>query len=107
MTRCPRRSPGGGPLRIVLSHSPDQLKWAQTHDADLLLAGHTHGGQVCFPLVGAILTPSRVGVKYSSGIFYAPPTIMHVTRGVSGRFPIRLNCPPEMARLVLRAQQLL
>ncbi len=106
MTRCPQRTPGGGPLRIVLSHSPDQLDWAQAHDADLLLAGHTHGGQIRFPLIGAILTPSRVGVKYSSGIFYAPPTIMHVTRGVSGRLPVRLNCPPEMARLVLRAQRL-
>ena len=93
----------GGPLRIILSHSPDQLDWAQAQDADLLLAGHTHGGQICFPLIGPILAPSREGVKYASGVFYAPPTVMHVTRGVSGLMPVRLRCPPEMAYLVLHA----
>ncbi len=103
MTGCPPRTPGSGPLRIILSHSPDQLDWAQSQDADLLLAGHTHGGQIRFPLIGPILTPSRTGVTYSSGLFYAPPTIMHVTRGVSGEFPVRLNCPPEMAQLTLNA----
>ncbi len=100
---CPRRTPGGGPIRIVLSHSPDQIKWAQAQDVDLLLAGHTHGGQIRFPILGPLLTPSQAGVRYASGIFYAPPTIMHVTRGVSGEFPVRLNCPPEMAHLVLHA----
>ena len=103
MRRCPPRTPGGGPLRIVLSHSPDQLDWAQAQDADLLLAGHTHGGQIRFPLIGPILTPSRTGVKYASGVFYAPPTVMHVTRGVSGLLPVRLKCPPEMVYLVLHA----
>lgn len=102
MAGCPQ--PGGnGALRIILSHSPDQLDWAQAQDADLLLAGHTHGGQIRFPLIGPILTPSREGVKYASGVFYAPPTIMHVTRGVSGLLPLRLKCPPEMAYLVLHA----
>ncbi len=105
MRNCPRRTPGGGPIRIVLSHSPDQLQWAQAQDADLLLAGHTNGGQIRLPLIGPLLTPSRQGVRYASGIFYAPPTIMHVTRGLSGEFPIRLNCPPEMAHLVLRSEK--
>ncbi len=99
LTHCPPRS--GGPMRIVLAHSPDQLEWARAHDADLLLAGHTHGGQIRFPLIGAIFAPSAVGVKYASGVFYCPPTIMHVTRGVSGELPVRLNCPPEIAHLVL------
>jgi len=103
MKSCPPRTPDGGPLRIVLSHSPDQLDWAQTRDVDLLLAGHTHGGQIRFPLIGPIFSPSSLGVKYASGLFYAPPTIMHVTRGLSGELPVRLNCPPEMAHLVLHA----
>ncbi|MBN2476086.1 MAG: metallophosphoesterase [Pirellulales bacterium] len=103
MSRCPPRGADGGPLRIVLSHSPDQLGWAQGHDADLLLAGHTHGGQIRVPLIGPIFSPSSLGVKYASGLFYAPPTILHVTRGVSGELPVRLNCPPEMALLVLHA----
>ncbi len=105
MSRCPRRTESGGPLRIVLSHSPDQLDWARAHDADLILAGHTHGGQIQLPWIGPILAPSLWGVRYASGLFYAPPTIMHVTRGVSGELPVRLNCPPEMAQLVLRTTE--
>lgn len=100
---APRRKFSGGPIRVVLSHSPDQFEWARAQDVDLLLAGHTHGGQIRLPLLGPLLTPSQKGVRYASGVFYAPPTVMHVTRGVSGEFPVRLNCPPEMARLVLRA----
>jgi len=103
MRSCPPRTADGGPLRIVLSHSPDQLGWAQARDVDLLLAGHTHGGQIRFPLIGPIFSPSSAGVKYASGLFYAPPTIMHVTRGLSGELPVRLNCPPEMAHLMLHA----
>jgi hypothetical protein len=102
MSNCPPRN-GDGPLRIVLAHSPDQLDWAQAQDADLLLAGHTHGGQIRLPLIGPILSPTREGVKYASGVFYAPPTIMHVTRGVSGLLPLRLKCPPEMVYLLLHA----
>ena len=79
--------------------------------ADLLLAGHTHGGQIRIPPLGAIFSPSVQGVKYISGVFYAPPTILHVTRGVSGDFPCagtaRRRSPtsafvPEMAGLAAR-----
>ena len=89
------------PLRIVLAHSPDQLAWARAQDADVMLAGHTHGGQVCIPPLGAIFSPSVCGVKYISGVYYLPPTILHVTRGISGDAPVRWNCPPEIARLKL------
>lgn len=92
----------GDPLRIALAHSPDQLRWAQAHGIDLLLAGHTHGGQIRFPVVGPIFTPCRQGVKYAWGLYEAWPTILHVTCGVSGEFPVRMNCPPEMVHLVLR-----
>jgi len=102
LEHAPPHAPDGGPLRIVLAHTPDQLRWARARDVDLLLAGHTHGGQIRFPLVGPILSATRLGAGYSSGVFHVPPTILHVTRGVSGRFPVRLNCPPEIARLVLR-----
>jgi uncharacterized protein len=91
------------PLRIVLAHSPDQLGWARAQDADLLLAGHTHGGQVCIPPLGAIFSPSAWGVKHVSGVYFWPRTILHVTRGVSGDTPVRWRCPPEVARLRLYA----
>jgi predicted MPP superfamily phosphohydrolase len=98
----PRRGNDGRPLRILLSHSPDQIGWARSFDFDIMLAGHTHGGQVCLPLFGPILSPSAYGVKYASGVFYEAPTLMHVSRGVASLHPIRYNCPPEIARLVLR-----
>ena len=91
------------PLRILLSHSPDQLDWAVAADFDLMLAGHLHGGQFRLPLVGPLLSPSRKGIKYASGTFYSHPTLMHVSRGVSAELPLRFNCEPELARLVLHS----
>jgi uncharacterized protein len=91
------------PLHIVLSHSPDQLSWARARGADLMLAGHTHGGQIRIPPLGAIFSPCLWGVKHISGIYHLPPTILHVTRGISGGTPVRWLCPPEIARLRLRA----
>ncbi|MGD0901070.1 MAG: metallophosphoesterase [Thermoguttaceae bacterium] len=96
---CPPRP--AGPPRIFLAHTPDQLPWARRYDADLLLAGHLHGGQIRLPLVGPIFSPSYLGVTYASDLFYAPPTILHVSRGVSGEVPVRLNCPPEITLLRL------
>jgi predicted MPP superfamily phosphohydrolase len=89
--------------RIVLAHTPDRLPWARKNHADLMLAGHTHGGQIRIPPLGAIFSPSLHGVKHSAGIYHVPPTILHVSRGLSGDIPVRWNCPPEIAFLQLRA----
>ena len=66
-----------GAIRIGLAHTPDQLAWAQKNHVDLLLTGHTHGGQICIPPLGPIVTPTIAGVKYVSGVYYVPPTILH------------------------------
>ncbi|QDU94712.1 metallophosphoesterase [Lignipirellula cremea] len=92
-----------GPFRLLLSHSPDQFFWAQQQEFDLMLAGHTHGGQIRLPVYGPLIAPSRYGVMYASGVFQQGPTLMHVSRGVSGLQPIRLNCPPELTRITLRS----
>jgi uncharacterized protein len=89
-------------LRIALAHTSDQLAWARASRADLMLAGHTHGGQIRIPPAGAIFSPTWTGVKYISGVYYVAPTILHVTRGVSSDTPVRWNCPPEIAHLQLR-----
>lgn len=106
LSQAPPPSKDGGPLRIALTHSPDQLPWAQWNAVDLLLAGHLHGGQIRIPLIGPIVSPSRHGVRYASGVFQAPPTVMHVSRGVSGEIPLRLNCRPEVVKLTLHASPL-
>jgi len=91
------------PLKILLAHTPDRFAWARSRGFDLMLAGHTHGGQIRFPLVGAVICPSRYGTRYAGGYFHKPPTLMHVSRGTASLFPLRLGCPPEITRLVLRA----
>jgi len=90
-------------LRLLLSHSPDQIWWARKHGVTLMLAGHTHGGQGRLPLAGPILGPSLHGSRFASGDFYLPPTTMHVTRGLCGTHLIRINCRPELSLLTLRS----
>jgi predicted MPP superfamily phosphohydrolase len=72
---------------------------------DLMLAGHVHGGQIRFPIVGSVLVPSRYSRKYDCGTFDEPPTLMHVSRGLAGQHPLRYNCRPEVNLLVLRKGQ--
>ncbi|MEX2174055.1 MAG: metallophosphoesterase [Pirellulaceae bacterium] len=98
-----RSESGSAPFRVLLSHSPDELAWARANDFDLVLAGHVHGGQIRLPGLGALISPSRFGWRYAGGLYHEPPTVMHVSRGLSGKQAIRLNCPPEIALLVLDA----
>jgi predicted MPP superfamily phosphohydrolase len=101
LDECPPRDSSGLPLRIVLAHGPDQFDWARAYDVDLILAGHNHGGQVRLPGIGAILAPSRSGTRYASGTFRRDNTVLHVSRGTGSLFPLRWNCPPEIALLTL------
>ena len=103
MTNCPADVAGVRPLRLLLAHTPDLLAWARRHDFDLMLAGHTHGGQVCIPWIGPVFCPSRFGLKYAAGVYHELPTVLHVSRGIAGETPSRWNCPPEVALLKLRA----
>ena len=90
-------------FRLLLSHSPDQLSWAREHGIELMLAGHTHGGQGRLPIAGPLLSPSWHGSRFASGDFYKPPTTMHVTRGLGGVHLLRINCRPELSLLTLRS----
>jgi predicted MPP superfamily phosphohydrolase len=97
----PPRESNGLPLRILLAHGPDQFGWAQQNDFDLMLAGHNHGGQIRLPFLGAILAPSLGGTRYASGVFRRGRSVMHVSRGTGSLTPVRWNCPPEIALLIL------
>ncbi len=100
-TMSPESIPAGT-LRLGLSHSPDNIDWARQQRLDLLLAGHTHGGQVRLPGIGPLVAPSRYGSRFASGVFYCEPVLMHVSRGLSGTHPLRLRCLPEVSLLTLR-----
>jgi len=92
-------------LKILISHSPDQLGWAKPFKFDLMFAGHNHGGQISFPIVGPIIAPSRYGVRYAAGTFQIGNMLMHVSRGVSAEKPIRWNSVPELGLFTILAAE--
>jgi predicted MPP superfamily phosphohydrolase len=98
----PPPEPGSPRFRLVLSHSPDTLPRAASWGADLILAGHNHGGQVRLPVAGPILVPSRHGRWFDQGFFRSGRTILHVTPGIGAKHPYRFRCAPEFSRLILR-----
>ncbi len=81
---------------ILMTHTPDLFPQIPK-SVDLTLAGHTHGGQVSIPLVGAPIVPSHYGNKYAQGIIKEDGKEMYVTRGVgTSILSLRFNCPPEI-----------
>jgi predicted MPP superfamily phosphohydrolase len=91
--------------RIALSHDPDVLAyWPPDLRLDLMLAGHTHGGQAYLPVLGPPFVPSQFGFRYLKGLVREGERQVYVSRGVGAvGLPIRWGCPPEVADLVLRA----
>lgn len=90
---------------ILLGHEPDFADTvARYHPVDLMLAGHTHGGQIRLPLLPAFFLPA-MGVKYVSGLFSVDArTQLYVNRGLGTmHLPFRFNCPPELTLLTLQA----
>ncbi|HOE95896.1 MAG TPA: metallophosphoesterase [Candidatus Sumerlaeota bacterium] len=90
--------------RLLLSHNPDVAEHLNPRlRVDLMLCGHTHGGQVYLPLIGAPIIPSAYGQKYVGGMCRGPTCPVLVTRGVGMAFlPVRLGVPPEFGVLTLR-----
>ena len=93
-----------GDLRLLLTHSPDQWRWGRKVGFDLTLAGHTHGGQIQIPIIGPLISPSKHGVKYASGMFEQDEKVLIVSRGISSEAPVRFNCPPEVGQIHIRAK---
>ncbi|MDB5353332.1 MAG: cpdA 5 [Planctomycetota bacterium] len=91
-------------IRIVLSHSPDEVYKASKWGVDLMLCGHNHGGQVRLPGFGPVLTPSRFSRRFDRGFFRVGETLMFVSQGIGAKDPIRIGCIPEVTRLVLKSR---
>ena len=92
---------GTGGTTILLAHDPRRLEEAAALDVQLVLSGHTHGGQVIVPAVGAI-----AGRKFPvlAGFATRENTSLFVSRGVGTVYvPVRINCPPDVAVLTLRS----
>jgi uncharacterized protein len=100
------RNVPGEPV-ILMCHAPDYadqlLKHLSGQAVDLMLSGHTHGGQVRLPLFGALELPS-LGRKYVEGMFRLGRLQLYVNRGIGTiGVPFRLFCPPEITMFTLRA----
>ncbi len=86
----------GDPV-ILLAHEPDYVDTVVQHGGvDLMLSGHTHGGQVRIPFMKPHFLP-RLGKKYVEGHFQIGPTQLYVNRGIGTvMLPMRFNCRPEI-----------
>ena len=88
--------------RLGLSHHPDIIDMLENHRLDLLVCGHTHGGQIRFPFFGPVVVPSQHEGRYASGFQRVDGVLMYVSRGIGAIPPIRILCKPEVATFVLR-----
>ena len=87
---------------IAVSHYPEYAEALAAGGADLILSGHTHGGQVCLPNGRALMTHSQTGTKYLAGLEWIGPHAVYITRGVgSSLLPFRIFCPPEVVHITL------
>jgi hypothetical protein len=104
LARLLSRGPGAD-HRIVISHSPDFVD-AMPVGVDLVLAGHTHGGQVVLPFLGPPVTASRLPRLFAGGLHDFRGIPLHVSRGIGMERgfapPVRFLCPPEICVLDLR-----
>jgi predicted MPP superfamily phosphohydrolase len=89
------RRPGEACLTLI--HEPDLAFEAEAHGADVVLAGHTHGGQVRLPLIGAPYTlrmDPRIAI--ASGFQSLGAALLHITAGLGHTIPLRFGVPPEV-----------
>ena len=100
--------PGIGDIRLLLAHRPDAAKWlAPDTRVDLVVSGHTHGGQLQLPLVGPLTTASNVPRDVAAGGLHSlGGRRIYVSRGIGverGQAPrLRFGAPPEVSILTLR-----
>ncbi|MBL4809349.1 MAG: metallophosphoesterase [Phycisphaerales bacterium] len=93
--------------RVVLAHNPDTaeiegLTRVGSPRVDLMISGHTHGGQVRIPFLGTPIVPSLYGSKYAGGLVEGPAFAVLISRGVGmSMLPVRVGVPPEIGVITL------
>lgn len=90
-------------VNVLLSHNPDVFPVAANQGYNLLLAGHTHGGQVNVEILDRAITPARFFTPYVYGLYRSGAATAYVTRGIGTiGIPARIGAPPEISVLRLR-----
>ena len=88
---------------VLLSHEPDNAEYAMHFPVDLQLSGHSHGGQVRFPLIGPLYLPEHA-TRFPWGLRKLGSLTLYTNIGIGTiRVPVRLNCPPEVTLVTLRS----
>ena len=99
LAQLARRMPPNG-LHLLLMHPPDIAPEANAAGFDLYLCGHTHGGQIRLPLIGAVFSSSHLGSRFIMGRYELGTTTLYTARGVGleglGAPRARFLCPPEI-----------
>ncbi|XXX77975.1 metallophosphoesterase [Sorangium sp. So ce134] len=91
-----------GAPRVLLSHHPGTFRAARELPFDLMLSGHTHGGQISLGRIGDYaLTPMLAAGLYHNGLYEHRGRRLHVNAGAGGWLPVRINCPPEITLVEL------
>lgn len=91
-----------GMSAVMLCHNPDFAFQAAREKIDLMLSGHTHGGQVKLPFIGAPVIPSVYGKRFTAGLCDAEGMKVYVNRGIGNiNPPLRLGVPPEVTVIEL------
>ncbi|HEU4522764.1 MAG TPA: metallophosphoesterase [Thermoanaerobaculia bacterium] len=88
--------------RLGLTHHPDLVGDLGERRIDLLVCGHTHGGQIRFPFFGAVVVPSKYEFRFAAGFHRVNNVLMYVSRGIGAIPPLRILCRPEIATFTLR-----
>jgi uncharacterized protein len=92
-----------GACNVLLSHNPDVFPVAARQGYNLVLAGHTHGGQVNIEILDRSINPARFFTQYVQGLYRIGPAAEYVTRGIGTiGIPARFGAPPEISLLRLR-----
>lgn len=99
LERLTAQMPATG-LKLLLTHAPDLAPDAAEAGFDLYLCGHTHGGQIRLPLLGAVFSGSAFGQQFIKGRYALKKMTLYTTRGVGleglGAPRARFLCPPEI-----------
>lgn len=95
---------GAGPV-LLLAHSPDQIVGAPAGRVSLAVCGHTHGGQIRFPVIGAVVTQTRTRLPEAAGAMVLAGIMTYVSRGLGHGVPLRLGSPPEAVLIELAADR--
>ncbi len=87
---------------LLLTHNPDAVPRLGQTQVDLVVCGHTHGGQIVLPLMRPLMTSTRLSLPQASGLLHIDGRLVYITRGVGTvGIPVRINAPAEAPRLSL------